>query len=206
MDKPLEQGLAGGGPEGENNVPGLDRPAAQAGAEPLKEVAVSDLPLFIVITGRVYDVDLPVKEFSGEEEFEEYLRAYAGVKFGDPAKREKFIKRHLDAALYMDDEIAGDRAWEISGEDQFNNARICGFGILKTQSKQFYMFQTPLGPDLPSQLAAFQALTYGRKSSVLALFASAESRARFKSFLGGDLYASVMKSLGAGGLERPENE
>lgn len=166
-----------------------------------KEVYVRDLPLYIVITCQVIDVDLPRKEFTGEEEFEEYLRRYAGQRLAAPAAREKFIKSHLDRALYIEDEIVGDRAWQLGGAVKHKYARACGFGILKTQSKQYYIFQTVLGPDLPSQLAAYQALTCGAVSrEFLPLFASRERRERTRSLLGDALYAAVAGALGIAGL------
>jgi len=165
------------------------------------EVAIGDLPLFIVITSQVFDVDLPVKEFPGEEEFEAYLHRYAREKFTDPVKREKFIKKHLNNALYMDDEIKGDTAWQFNGEVHFQNARRCGFGILKTQSKQFYMFQTSLGIDLPSQFAAYQTLTYGKvEEKYLPLFVTGEGRERLMLMIGEDVYVPVLEALGLAGL------
>ncbi|MCL6611834.1 MAG: hypothetical protein K6T66_09885 [Peptococcaceae bacterium] len=199
MENPARPGPAAADPAKKTPAPEPDETArlVPVGEITMKEASIRDLPLFIVITGQVFDVDLPQKEFPGEDEFEEYLRRYAGEKFDNPAQREKFIKKHLETAIYMEDEIRGERAWEISGELQFKNARACGFGILKTQSKQFYMFQTGPETDLPSQLAAFQALTYGRISGeFLPLFASGESRNRLKSVIGPGLYARVMEALG----------
>lgn len=161
------------------------------------EVAVKDLPLFVVITCQIFSVDLPQKEFLGEEEFEEYLDKLAREKFANQKDRDKFIKKHRNNALYLDDEIIGDSAFQFNGEVDFKNARLCGFGILKTQSKQFYMFQTSLGIDLPSQLAAYQALTYGRvEGTYLPLFASKENRERFRQMIGDEVYLRVTKALG----------
>jgi len=181
--------------------------AVPVGRIDFKEVAVARLPLFIVITCQVFDVDLPQKEFLSEDEFEEYLRQYAGEKFSEPARREKFIKKHLDTAIYLEDEIIGGQAWQFNGEVRFKNARSCGFGILKTQSKQFYIFQTSLGRHLPSQMAAYQALTYGLISpDHLALFAGRESRERLRSIIGPEVYAGVAQALGISSLYSAEGE
>lgn len=170
---------------------------------PITEVAVKDLPLFIVITNIVLTTELPQKEFLSTGEFEEYVEEYAQNKFQNPVQREKFVKRQTNNALFLDDEIKGNRAWQQKGEVIFPNARKCGFGILKTQSKQFYMFQTSMGMDLPSQLAAYQALTYrtiGLKH--LPLFASREDRSRLKFNLGAEIYLEVLQALGIAGLIR----
>lgn len=167
------------------------------GEIPFKEVAVKDLPLHIVITSQVFDVDLPKKEFLSTEEFEEYLGIYAHEKFEKPADRDKFIKKHLNNALYLDDEIKGEHAWQFNEEVNFENARICGFGILKTQSKQFYMFQTNLGVDIPSQFAAYQALTYGMvEKKYLPMFASGGNRNHLKQMIGAEAYELVLEALG----------
>lgn len=177
----------------------MDHPVNTGRAEevPFKEVAVEDLPLFIVITCLVFDVGLPRKEFGSAEEFEEYLREYAAEKFPDPARRERFIKKHLDTAIYLDDEIAGERAWQFNGEVRFKNARACGFGILKAQPGQFFMFQTDRGADPPCQLAAYQALTYGRVNrDFLPLITSREGRDRLKKAVGPGVYSMVAEALG----------
>ena len=168
---------------------------------PLTEVAVKDLPLFIVISNTVLTSDLPKKEFLSTEEFEEYLASYAEEEFQNSVQRQKFIKRQTNNALFLDDEIKGHYVWQLNGEVIFPNARKCGFGILKTQYKQFYMFQTSMGMNFPSQLAAYQALTYGNVSfTQLPLFASREDRARLKFYLGEEIYVEVLESLGVAGL------
>lgn len=174
--------------------------AVNVGEIPFTRVAVKDLPLYIIITSRVFDTGLPEKEFSGEEEFENYLHRLAGEKFESPERREKFIKKHMNSAIFMVDEISGDHAWQFNGEVRFKNARACGFGILKTQSRQFFMFQTNLGMDLPSQLAAYQALTYGKiNREYLPLFATEETRSRLRSLMGDEVYDMVAKALGISG-------
>lgn len=174
--------------------------AVNLGEIPFTRVAVKDLPLYIIITNRVFDTGLPQKEFSGEEEFEDYLQSLAREKFESPGRREKFIKKHMDSAIFMEDEISGDHAWQFNGEVRFKNARACGLGILKTQSRQFFMFQTALGMDLPSQLAAYQALTYGKVNrEYLPLFATEETRTRLRSFIGDEVYQEVLNTLGISG-------
>lgn len=164
----------------------------------LKEVAIKDLPLFVVITNQVFAVDLPKKEFLSEEEFEEYLNRYALEKFEDSAKREKFIRKQQNNALFQNDEIIGDYAWQWNGEvKDFKNARLCGFGILKAQPRQFFMFNTYLGVDLPSQFAAYQALTYGIvDKKYLAVLATKAAREHFKQMIGIEVYPLVLKALG----------
>lgn len=163
----------------------------------LKKVAVKDLPLHIVITNMVMSADLPEKEFLSDEEFEEYLKCYAAEIIQDPGKREKFIKKHTNNALFLEDEIIGDFAYQFAGGVNFKNARKCGFGILKTQSREFYMFQTAMGMDLPAQLAAYQALTFGRVCEEdLERLTAAESREHLKKVLGEEVYAEVLKALG----------
>jgi hypothetical protein len=181
-----------------NDIP-LDEVAmaVPVGEIRFKEVAVKNLPLYIVITTQVIDVDLPKKEFLSTGEFEDYLHKYAEWKYEKPADREKFIKKHLNNALYLDDEIRGDHAWQFNEEVNFENARKCGFGILKTQSKQFYMFQTNLGVHLPSQFAAYQALTYGMvERKYLPLFGSRDDRNHLKQMIGDEVYPLVLEALG----------
>lgn len=164
---------------------------------PFKEVAIKDLPLYIVISNVVYSVDLPQKEFLSTEEFEDYLEKYAEEKFDNAQERLRFIKKQKNNALYLDDEIIGEHAWQFNGEVRFKNARLCGFGIIKTQSKQFYMFQTSMGIDLPSQFAAYQALTYGMVDpGFVEIFTSREKRERLKQVIGSEVYPMVLKSLG----------
>lgn len=167
------------------------------GEIPFKEVAIKDLPLYIVITSQVFAVDLPKKEFLSTDEFEDYLDKYALEKFQKTVDREKFIKKQVNNALYMDDEIRGEYAWQFNKEvKDFKYARLCGFGILKTQSKQFYMFQTHLGMDLPSQFAAYQALTYGMVDrKYLPLFACRSSRNHLKKLIGEEAYLLVLDAL-----------
>lgn len=177
----------------------LDEAAAAVpvGEIRFKEVAVKDLPLYVVITTQVIAVDLPIKEFLSTGEFEEYLHKYAEGKYEKPADREKFVKKQLNNALYLDDEIRGDHAWQFNEEVNFENARKSGFGILKTQSKQFYMFQTNLGVELPSQFAAYQALTYGMvERKYLPLFADGPARNHFKQMIGEEVYPQVLEALG----------
>ncbi|MFZ5647599.1 MAG: hypothetical protein ACOY30_08270 [Bacillota bacterium] len=163
---------------------------------PFKKVAVRDLPLHIVITNIVMTAGLPKKEFLSDVEFEEYLNRYAVENIQDPAKREKFIKKQTNNALFLDDEIAGDFAYQLNGRVDFKNARKCGFGILKTQSREFYMFQTAMGMDLPTQLAAYQALTFGCISEKdLHRFTTAGGREHLKMVLGEDVYNDVLKAL-----------
>ncbi|MCL6479120.1 MAG: hypothetical protein K6T65_12010 [Peptococcaceae bacterium] len=182
-------------------VPDKVGQSVPVGEIPLKEVAIKDLPLYIVVTGQVFAVGLPKKEFLSEEEFAEYLSTYARQRFENQAAREKFIKKQMNNALYVDDEIKGEYAWQFNGEVNFKNARICGFGILKTQSQQFYMFETNLGMDISAQLAAYQALTYGVVNAVyLPLFASRESRSHLELALGGEVYRQVIDTLGIAGL------
>ena len=186
---------------------GRDTPAAApdaaaraipTGAVPLKKVPVKDLPLYLVLTSLVLAGDLPEKEFPGWEEFTAYLEKYAGERFADGRERERFIKRQKNNAVTVVDEIIGEDAWQIE-EEHFDTARLCGFGVLKSEAKLYYMFQTILGRDLPSQLAAFQALAYGRiEPAYLRLFASGEERARLQKNLGPALYARVLKALGIG--------
>ncbi|MFZ5650407.1 MAG: hypothetical protein ACOY4I_06100 [Bacillota bacterium] len=167
------------------------------GDAPFKKAAVRDLPLHIVITNIVMSAGLPKKEFLSDEEFEEYLAGYAGENIQDPEKREKFIKKHTNNALFLDDEIVGDFAYQFSGGVDFKNARKCGFGILKTQSGEFYMFQTTMGIDLPAQLAAYQALTFGSISAKdLHRVTTAEGRERLKITLGNGVFAEVLEALG----------
>lgn len=172
-------------------------PAIPVCEVPLKNVAVKDLPLHIVITNIVMSADLPKKEFLSDEEFEEYLKRYAADIIQDPAKREKFIKKHTNNALFLDDEIVGDFAYQFAGRVNFKNARKCGFGILKTQSQEFYMFQTAMGMDLPAQLAAYQALTFGCVSEKdLDRLTTAGGREHMKTVLGEEVYAEVLEALG----------
>jgi len=176
------------------------------GEIPFKEVAITDLPLYIVITTQVIAVDLPQKEFLSSDEFEEYVNQYANEKFEKVPQREKFIKKQLNNAMYLDDEIEGDYAWQFNEEVHFKNARLCGFGILKTQSKQFYMFQTNLGIDLPSQFAAYQALTYGRVDpKLLTKFISTNDRKHLKRVIGDEVYRLVLEALGLAELVREED-
>lgn len=167
------------------------------GETSFKEVAIKDLPLHIVITTQVFAVGLPKKEFLSTDEFEDYLKRYAEEKFKKDADREKFIKKQMNNALYIDDEIIGEYAWQFNGEVNFKNARMCGFGILKTQSQQLYMFETNLGLDIPSQLAAYQALTYGVVDPKhLPKFSSGKAREHLKFVLGDEVYNQVVEALG----------
>lgn len=177
------------------------------GEIPFKEVAIKDLPLYVVISNLVFAVDLPVKEFLSTEEFEEYLERYADQKFKQPKEREKFIRKQTNNALILEDEIKGEYAWQFNREVRFKNARLCGFGILKTQSKQFYMFQTGMGIDLPSQFAAYQALTYKMiNPNLLEVFSTGGSRSHFKRMIGTEVYDMVLEALGVteGTPETPE--
>lgn len=177
------------------------------GEIPFKEVAITDLPLYIVITTQVIAVDLPKKEFLSTDEFEEYVNQYANEKFENPTKREKFIKKQLNNALYLDDEIEGDYAWQFNDAVDFKNARSCGFGILKTQSKQFYMFQTNLGIDLHAQFAAYQALTYGMVDpKFITQFTSGADLEHLKQVIGDEVYGLVLKALGLTALVREAEE
>lgn len=163
---------------------------------PFVEVAIKDLPLFIVITSQVFSVDLPQKEFLSEEDFEEYLERLARERFENQKDRDKFIKKHQNNALYLEDEIIGDSVFQFNGEVDFKNARLCGFGILKTQSKQFYMFQTSLGIDLPAQFAAYQALAFGKVDrQYLPLLATENGRDHLKKVMGEDVYGAVLQAL-----------
>ncbi|MFZ5595399.1 MAG: hypothetical protein ACOY31_00080 [Bacillota bacterium] len=163
---------------------------------PLKEVAVEDLPLHIVISSRVYTVGLPVNEFSGTEEFDEYIERYAREKYSDTAKINRFIKRQKINALVIEDEIKGDRVWQYDGKVRFKNARLCSFGILKAQPGQYFMFDAGFQADPAYHLAAYQALTYKSISRYhLPLFAGPESRENTKSAIGNQLYNMVMKAL-----------
>lgn len=163
---------------------------------PLKIVAVKDLPLHIVITNIVMSAGLPKKEFLSTEDFEEYLKGYAFLHFQDQAQRERFIKRQTNNALFLEDEILGDYVYQMGGKVDFPNARKCGLGILKTQSKEFYMFQTHMGMDLNAQLAAYQALTYGSVSEKdLHLFGTGEGKSHLRAVLGEEVYAQVLGAL-----------
>lgn len=167
------------------------------GEIPFKVAAVKDLPLYIVITNMVYDVDLPQKEFMSDMEFEDYLVQYANDRFSDPKKREKFVKIHQNNALYVDDEIIGEQAYQFTKEVKLVYARMCNLGILKTESKQFYLFQTGLGMDINSQLTAYQALTYGMiNKSFLPQLATEDSRKHMKAMVGEKVYTLTLKSLG----------
>lgn len=209
MDKPGKPGPARLVVEAAGELPGLGldevAQSVPVGEIPFKEVAVRNLPLFIVITSQVIAVDLPKKEFVSTDEFEEYVNSLAYEKYQDPAGREKFIKKHLNNALYIDDEIKGDYAWQFNGEVIFKNARLCGFGILKTQSKQYYMFQTGLGMDIPSQFAAYQALTYGMVDiRSIPKFADRESREHLKAMIGPEVYSLVAEALGVAELVKKD--
>lgn len=167
-----------------------------AGRVHLKEVLIKDLPLYLVFTSLVFAAGLPEKEFLSSEEFEDYLARYAGEKFEKTAERKKFIKRQKNNAVIVGDEIVGETAWLIDEED-FDYARLCGFGVLKSEAKLYYMFQTVLGKDLQSQMAAFQALAHGMVDCrFLPLFATGENRARFKEMIGEAVYSRVLKALG----------
>ncbi|MHB1043169.1 MAG: hypothetical protein ACYC0Q_10090 [Eubacteriales bacterium] len=166
-----------------------------AGRVPLKEVLIKDLPLYLVFTSLVFASGLPKKEFLSSEEFEGYLTRYAGEKFEKPGDREKFIKRQKNNAVIVVDEIYGDTAWQIE-EENFDYARLCGFGVLKSEAKLFYMFQTILVKDLPSQMAAYQALAYGRVDhGLLPLFATRKKRERLKELIGESVYSQVLKAI-----------
>lgn len=167
-----------------------------SGSIPLKEVLIKDLPLYLVFTSLVFAAGLPEKEFLSSEEFEDYLARYAGEKFEKTAERKKFIKRQKNNAVIVGDEIVGETAWLIDEED-FDYARLCGFGVLKSEAKLYYMFQTVLGKDLQSQMAAFQALAHGMIDyRFLPLFATGENRARFKEMIGEAVYSRVLRALG----------
>ena len=162
-----------------------------------REAAVKDLPLYLVLTSLVLTTGLPKKEFRGEDDFEETLDRYAREKFKDPGDREKFIKKQKRNALYLKDEIMGESAWQFNGDVHIDNAVKCGFGVLKSEARQYYMFQTPLGMDLPSQFAAYQALTFRMvQPEYRHLFASREMRAHFKNMIGADVYPVVLEALG----------
>lgn len=165
------------------------------------EVPLRSLPLYVVITNQVFNVDLPQKEFLGEMEYEAYLERLAQERYDKDRDREKFVKKHLNNALYLDDEIIGESVFHYNQAVDFESARLCGFGILKTQSKQFYMFQTSLGIDLPYQLAAYQALTFGFVGQKYQpLLASKEARERLKQVVGADVYRLAMERLGLTGF------
>lgn len=155
----------------------------------------------MVITNQVFNVDLPQKEFLGEMEYEAYLKRLAQERYDNDRDREKFVKKHLNNALYLDDEIIGESVFHYNQAVDFENARLCGFGILKTQSKQFYMFQTGLGIDLPYQLAAYQALTFGFIDETYGpLLAAREGRERLQQVVGADVFRLVMERLGLAGF------
>lgn len=176
------------------------------GKVPLKEVLIKDLPLYLIFTSLVFTSGLPKNEFLSTEEFEEYLVQYAGEKLEKPPEREKFIKKQKNNAVIVEDEIVGDSAWHIE-EDNFDNARLCGFGVLKSEAKLFYMFQTIIGKDLPSQLAAYQALAHGMvEPGFLPLFATKKDRERLKEVIGAGVYNRVLKALGVSEIVGEEAE
>ncbi|MCL6638966.1 MAG: hypothetical protein K6T80_04685 [Firmicutes bacterium] len=174
--------------------------AVPAGEIVMTEVPVKDLPLYIILTNMVFAAGLPQTEFKSDEEFDDYLARYAEEHFPDPKERARFIKRQKINAVRVPDEIQSEYAWQFNGDVHIDNARLCGFGVLKSEAKLYYMFQAGPGGDIPSQFAAYQALTFGMvDKKYLPLLGSPSAREKLKNAVGSGVYRMVAEALGIAG-------
>ena len=163
----------------------------------MEKVPFKTLPRYRIVTENVFAFDLPKSEFLSWQEFINYLSRYAKGVYSDPLEIEEFIEEQTEKAIIERDDITGDYGWRFNGEVNVKNAKLCGFGVLKTLSGRRYMFQTGLGMDLPSQIVAYQALTYGIvEEKYLKLFSSKGDRAYLKYMVGVQVYELVLDHIG----------